>query len=567
MRPQHTHQSFVISLCLAATVTLAGCASARTSSSTPSPTPPVVAPPTAATPAPPRETPPAPQPPRTEDAVGSRVPERWQMLDKDATGIYGASVDRAYRELLQGKQPRRSVVVAIIDSGVDTSHVDLHARLWTNPREIAGNGKDDDNNGYVDDVHGWDFIGGPGGKDIGKDTYEVTRLYAKCIAGAKPANTTCDEVKAAFNQKRTEAEQQMQQIKQMDAAVGNIVAVLKKEVAPDTLTVARVQKLKPVRTDVAQAQQMYLQLAANDITPAMIKDEVKRLQGELEFGLNPAYDPRPIVGDRYEDLTQRNYGNTDVVGPDPAHGTGVAGIIGALRDNDGIDGIASGVQLMVVRTVPDGDERDKDVANAIRYAVDNGANVINMSFGKAFSPYKGVVDDAVRYADEKGVLMVHAAGNDAENLETAHNFPNRTYLSGGVAKNWIEVGASTWKTADQLAAEYSNFGRTQVDLFAPGSDVKSTAPGNEYEAHSGTSFASPVVAGVAALIMSYYPSLTAGDVKRAIMESVTPLKDQMVMKPGADTTIRFGDLSVTGGVINAFNALKLAEKLASTRIP
>lgn len=491
------------------------------------------------------------------------------MMDHDATGIYGASIDRAYRELLQDKQPRKTIIVAIIDSGVDTAHVDLHANLWTNPKEIPGNGKDDDNNGYIDDIHGWDFIGGPNGKDIGKDTYEVTRLYASCTAGnPAPPHTTCDEIKAQFKQKRTESEQQAAQIKQMDAAVSNIVAVLKRETGQDSLTQARVAALKPLRSDVAQAQQMYLQLVANSITPAIIKAEKERLQGELDFGLNPAFDPRPIVGDEYGNTNQRAYGNTDVVGPDPSHGTHVAGIIGALRDNHlGVEGIAPAVKLMVIRTVPDGDERDKDVANAIRYAVDNGASVINMSFGKSFSPYKNAVDDAVRYADEKGVLLVHAAGNDAANLETAGNFPNRTYWSGGSAKNWIEVGASTWKGADMVAAEYSNYGKTQVDLFAPGSDINSTAPGNTYDAESGTSFASPVVAGAAALIMAYFPSLTASDIKRVLMESVTPLKEQLVSKPGADSTIKFGDLSVSGGVLNVYNALKLAAQLAGTRIP
>jgi subtilisin family serine protease len=500
----------------------------------------------------------------------SKVPDRWWMLDRDAAGIYGASVDRAYRELLQGKTPRKTIVVAIIDSGVDTAHIDLHANLWTNPGEVAGNGRDDDNNGYVDDVHGWDFIGGPGNQDVGKDTYEVTRMFVRCNAGGPPPpQATCDDVKKAFAQKRGEAEQQLAEITQMDAAVDNIVRILKRETGSDSLTAARVQAVKPnFRQDVAQAQQMYMQLAANDITPAMVKDEVKRLKGELEFGLNPAYDPRKIVGDRYEDATERKYGNNDVVGPDASHGTGVAGIIGALRDNNqGVEGIASAVKLMVIRTVPDGDERDKDVANAIRYAVDNGANVINMSFGKAFSPYKGVVDDAVRYADEKGVLMVHAAGNDGADLETEHSYPNRFYLSGGSAKNWIEVGASTWKATTDLAAEYSNYGKTKVDLFAPGSDIRSTAPGNTYEAASGTSFSSPVVAGISALIMSHYPSLTAADVKKVLMESVTPLQDVTVSKPGADAKVRFGDLSVSGGVINAYNALKLAAQIAATRIP
>jgi subtilisin family serine protease len=489
------------------------------------------------------------------------------MLDRDASGVYGAAVDRAYKELLTGKKPQRTIVVAIIDSGVDTAQEDIHANLWTNPREVAGNGRDDDGNGYVDDVHGWDFIGGPGNKDVGKDTYEVTRMFARCSAGGPPPpQATCEEVKTLFNQKRAEAEQEMSQIQMMDKAVDNIVTVLKSQVAPDTLSPARVAALKPVRNDVAQAQQMYMQLVANHITPAMVKDEMARLQGELDYGYNPSYNPRTIVGDNYDDPSQRNYGNTNVVGPDPSHGTGVAGIIGAVRGNGiGVDGIATDVKLMVVRTVPDGDERDKDVANAIRYAVDNGANVINMSFGKGFSPYKTAVDDAVKYADEKGVLLVHAAGNDGDNLENARNYPTRAYLSGGWAKNWIEVGASTWETPDKLAAEYSNYGKTQVDLFAPGSDITLAQPGNKYAPESGTSFSSPVVAGVAALIMSYYPSLTAADIKKVIMDSVTPLKDLMVVKPGDTASIRFGDLSVTGGVVNAYNALKLAAQVASTR--
>ncbi len=558
MRPQYL---------LVLTLALAACAPSRTAGPTrPSPaTAPAPAPATPRPdPAPPVDAPAPPPPP----AAPTRPPERWWMMDRDATGVFGASVDRAYAELLNGVQPRRTVVVAIIDSGVDTAHVDLHANLWTNPREVAGNGKDDDGNGYVDDIHGWDFIGGRDGRDVGKDTYEMTRLFARCQAGGTvPAPATCDEVKAKYTARRAETEQQITQIRGMDAAVSNLMAVLKREVAPDTLSEARVAAIKPVRIEVAQAQQMYMQLAENNITPAMITEEAKRLQGDLEFGLNPAFNPRDIVGDDYENPADRKYGNNEVTGPDAAHGTGVAGIIGAVRGNGiGVDGIAASVKLMVIRAVPDGDERDKDVANAIRYAVDNGAHIINMSFGKGFSPYKGTVDDAVRYADEKGVLLVHAAGNDAANLETVRNYPTATYLSGSTAKNWLEIGASGWRGADQIAAEYSNYGRTQVDLFAPGSDVNSTAPGNTYEAHSGTSFAAPVVSGVAALIMSHYPSLTATDVRRIIVESATPFKDNMVAMPGEDRTVRFGDLSVTGAVINAYNAMKMAAQMAGRAV-
>jgi subtilisin family serine protease len=233
----------------------------------------------------------------------------------------------------------------------------------------------------------------------------------------------------------------------------------------------------------------------------------------------------------------------------------------------GIDGIATGVKIMMVRAVPDGDERDKDIANAIRYAVDNGANVINMSFGKGFSPEKAAVDEAVKYADSKGVLMVHAAGNDGENLAEKPSFPTPAYLSGGRPNNWIEVGASSWKGLDSLAASFSNYGKAQVDVFAPGVDILSTVPGGGYERESGTSMAAPVVTGLAAMLMSYFPNLSAADVKRIILDSATRYADQKVARPGAENgeQVPFGSLSVTGAVVNAFSAVKLAEQMSTTK--
>jgi subtilisin family serine protease len=220
------------------------------------------------------------------------------------------------------------------------------------------------------------------------------------------------------------------------------------------------------------------------------------------------------------------------------------------------------VKLMMIRAVPDGDERDKDIGNAIRYAVDNGAQIINMSFGKDYSPNKSVVDDAVRYADSRGVLMVHAAGNDGADLNASPQFPKPVYLGGDRAQNWIEVGASSWKGGDGLAAEFSNYSRTQVDVFAPGVDILSTVPGNRYDRDSGTSMAAPVVSGLAALIMDYFPNLTATDVKRIIVTSTTRV-DQMVVRPGGTDSVSFASLSASGGIVNAYNAIKMAEQVSS----
>lgn len=510
-------------------------------------------------------------------ALPATAPENWWFHDADRDGILGTGVDRAYRELLAGKAPRQKVVVAIIDSGVDTDHPDLASNLWTNPREVAGNGKDDDGNGYVDDIHGWNFIGGKDGSQVGRDTYEVTRLYAsyhKRFANANPDTLSAGaraefaeyrKVEEAFNDKREEAVQDLQQVRMIASAVDHFYGLLRQHLGTDSLTTEKVAAIRSPRNDLNQARSLFLELAAQGATEAVVKEELERLESLMDYGLNPDFNPRTIVGDNYDDPAERHYGNSAVTGPDAKHGTHVAGIVGAARGN-GIctDGIAPAVELMVIRAVPDGDERDKDIANAIRYAADNGARVINMSFGKGYSPYKAAVDEAVRHAEQKGVLMVHAAGNDAEDLDSAPNFPNRYFADGDSASLWLEVGASSWQGPNQIAAPFSNYGRERVHIFAPGHNITASTPGNGCEALSGTSMAAPVVSGIAALIMGYYPELSAADVKKIILDSATPAGDRMVTRPGTrDQQVRFGDLSATGGVINAYQALRLAEEVAA----
>jgi subtilisin family serine protease len=358
----------------------------------------------------------APSPPAPAPGVIEVVPDRWWLLDAEADGVYGSSVDRAYREVLAGRTPERTVVVAIIDSGVDIEHEDLQGNLWQNPRETP-NARDDDGDGLVDDISGWNFIGGPDGSHVDDDTYEITRLFAACQALTAPAAQRrpepvtaeeCPAIGRAFEAEVAETTAMLEQISELHETVEIVVSILQQHVGQDSLTEERVRAITPLRPDLQQAQSIYLQLADAGITPALIEEELDRLERLLEYGLNPEFDPRPMVADDYADPAERVYGNLDVTGPDASHGTGVAGIVAAVRGNDlGIDGIASGVRIMAIRAVPNGDERDKDVANAIRYAVDHGAHIINMSFGKAWSPFKEVVDEAVRYADQRGVLMVH----------------------------------------------------------------------------------------------------------------------------------------------------------------
>lgn len=301
-------------------------------------------------------------------------------------------------------------------------------------------------------------------------------------------------------------------------------------------------------------------------------DGIKYYDAQVKYHLNVEFDPRKdSVGDDYANSYDRNYGNNDITGPDAEHGTHVAGIVGAVRNNDlGIKGVADNVKIMAIRAVPDGDERDKDVANSIRYAVDNGAKILNMSFGKAYSWDKKAVDDAVQYAISKGALLVHAAGNDAKNTEKEDNFPNRLFQDStgrtmGTATAWIEVGASSWKNNEDLVATFSNFGGKTVDVFAPGVKINSTMPASTYKENDGTSMAAPVVSGLAALIWSYYPQFTAVQIKEIIMNSVTKVDYKVKIKEDGDSKkVNLSDISVSGGVVNAYEAIKLAEKMSKT---
>ncbi len=509
-------------------------------------------------------------PPPTASPI-TEPPEGWWLQDAQTGAFPGIGLDRA-GELLKGRSPGRSVVVAVIDGGVDTTHEAISSHLWSNGREVPGNGKDDDGDGYVDDVRGWNFIGGADGRDVQYDTYEVTRQYVACkgstaSGGSDGGMRDCEAIAKEFERKRQESQQTLEQVKRIDAAMTRATTLLQGALGTDSVTPARVLALHPTNPEVQQAQAIYMQLVTHGLTPDAVAEAKEHYENDMEYGLNESYDPRPIVGDDYSDPTERLYGNTDVVGPDAMHGTHVAGIV--LRESRAVvSGAGPDIRVMSIRTVPDGDERDKDVANAIRYAADHGANIINMSFGKGFSPQKPAVDDAVRYAVSKGVLFVHAAGNDAEDLATATDYPSRVYASGDTAASWIEVGASSWRGADSLAAPFSNYGAQQVDVFAPGVDILSSVPGGGYKRESGTSMAAPVVTGLAAVLMAYFPDLEPADVKRILLESATRYADQSVVRPGTqDETVPFGELSRTGGIVNGYSAIRMALQHATKTQP
>ena len=518
----------------------------------------------------------------TSSVIKQKVaPNNWYQLDRSTTGYYGISLDKAY-DFLKGKQSHQ-VLVGVIDSGVDTLQPDLKSILWHNPGEIPGNGIDDDHNGYVDDVYGWNFIGGKDGRNVHQDSYEAARVYWKLKD--KYDSTDIDTTKMDAAQK-TEYETylrakddvtqgvepaQLMQMQRILPVLERGDSVIRKDLGKTEFTGNDVKGYTSDDPDAKIAAAIYLNMAkANKNYNISNTDILEYLRGQVRKGEAASTPPEDfrdeIVKDNPNDINDRYYGNNDVMAGTPSHGTHVTGIIAAERDNGiGMNGIANNVKVMMVRAVPDGDEHDKDIANAIRYAVDNGAEVISMSFGKPFSPQKNWVDDAVKYAQSKGVLLVHAAGNDAENIDSAQNFPNPVYRDGsGVDPDFITVGASGDSTNGGFTASFSNYGKKSVDLFAPGVNIYSTLPHDKFGDFSGTSMATPVVAGVAALILEYYPDLSAQQVKYVIDNSVTPIT-QKVKLPGTDDSVSLADISITGGELNAYNALKLASTLKGER--
>lgn len=522
-------------------------------------------------------------------------PERlkdWHLRDSKSQ-VPGTGVEEAYKTTLKGKTSHE-VIVAVIDGGVDIHHEDLKGRIWINPGEIANNGLDDDKNGYVDDIHGWNFIGNASGNNVHHDTYETVRTLAtlkKKYANTDPnkldklARTEYEHYLSLLKDienKRKDAEEQWKELRKNETILLEVLEAVKKELGALPLSKSNLEKVDTSKNIYVNIGQKIL-LGVLEEEPHInsfdqINQSVKQQYGgpraELEakflYQYNTEFDSRTIVGDHYENPEERYYGNNDVKGPDAFHGTHVAGIIAANRENTvGMNGIARDVKIMALRAVPDGDERDKDVANAIRYAVDNGALVINMSFGKGESPYKKVVDDAIRYAEKRDVLLVHAAGNSGEDNDATLHFPVKTLDRKGLfvkkqVRNWLDVGALSFTMDEEMVASFSNYGKKSVDIFSPGVRIYSTAPENKYEFADGTSMASPVIAGVAALIRSYYPKLSSKQVIKAILKNGTE-SDQKVNRPGSGEKVSLSQLCKTGSYVNAAKALEAASKMKGTR--
>ncbi|WP_411766184.1 S8 family peptidase [Winogradskyella sp. A3E31] len=485
--------------------------------------------------------------------------KNWGHLDLVKDTIPGMSVDKAYSEIIKGRKGEK-VIVAIIDSGIDIDHEDLDDVIWTNTDEIPNNGKDDDNNGYVDDIHGWNFLG---------DTYHEQLEYVRLIKSGDTSNPRYQEAVAQYEEdyqlwlsRKTQYDQIYQQLVAADE-------ILAKHLNKTDYTKEDVNSIKTDDQTVMQAVQFAKYLYSNGLdsmgdAKKEIKDALNGINERLNYNLNKDFSGRK-TGDNPDVLNDSpGYGNANVkpTVKDEAHGTHVAGIVAAERNNGkGANGVANNVEIMALRTVPNGDEYDKDVALAIRYAVDNGAKVINGSFGKSFSPHSDWVRDAIKYAGDNDVVFVHAAGNDSKDVDTEPNFPDDNVNYVEVSDNYIRVGSLTSKYGSNLVSGFSNYGTKNVDIFAPGSEIYSTMPDDEYDFNNGTSFAAPGVAGIAALIRSQYPKLSAKQVKQVILDSGLPLKTKVVVGGDSSDIRDFLVLSKSGKIANAYNALIYASKL------
>jgi cell wall-associated protease len=486
---------------------------------------------------------------------------RWSHLDLAKDTIPGMSVDKAYAELLKGKKGV-TIIVGIVDSGVDIEHDDLKSVVWTNKKEIAGNGIDDDKNGYIDDIHGWNFLG-----DITKENVEYERIIKdKSLVDEK----TYLAAKAMNDKKVAEAAQGKSRLEQMLATIAEGDAAISKQLGKSSYTAEDVNAITSTDPALQKSKADMQKMLSYGMPIAELKEAIQKQLDDFNAllnGDNLKTDYRKVVGDNPKDITNTKYGNNNVMGPDKneiLHGTHVAGIVAQVRNNNiGGDGIANNVQILTVRAVPDGDEYDKDIALGIRYAVDNGAKVINGSFGKSFSPQKQWVYDAIKYAEKKDVLIVHAAGNDAKDIDYNDNYPNDSDDKvTEFADNLITVGALNFENGNKLVARFSNIGKINVDVFAPGVKIYATTPNNTYKLLQGTSMAAPNVAGVAALIRSYYPKLSAKQVKHILMDSGVAIESEVIVGGKPADTRPFSALSKSGKIVNAYNALQMAEKMS-----
>lgn len=489
----------------------------------------------------------------------------WYNKDLRQDKVFGASVDLLYNSILKNRKVKDTIIVAVIDGGVDIHHEDFKGKIWVNEDEIPNNGIDDDRNGYIDDIHGWNYLGNTKGFNTVYDNLEYTRIVRDT------AHPFFAEASKLYNEELEKRRKDSVGLANFQRYYDNAIEKIVSNTGIKVESKDDLKKVKNVNPDVYYAKSFLEDRYAKGFSIERFEKIKKQNEEYLKYMLNLQYNARLTIGDNPDTMEDMDYGNNNVVGERASHGTSVASIIAANRNNGiGINGVCENVKIMALRVVPQGDEWDKDIALAIRYAVDNGARIINMSFGKLLSPNKQFVDDAIKYAEQHDVLLVHAAGNMGFNLDKTEMYPSDRYADGTEPSNFINIGASGMKKKKHLPAKFSNYGLEHVDLFAPGENIVALDSANMYDIHSGTSAASPVVSGIAALILSYYPELSSAEVIQILQKGCTTVtKPKKVIKPNLEDSKKrkapFGELSKFGGVVNAYNSFIIAEEMAKKK--
>lgn len=503
---------------------------------------------------------------KRETPIDDEQLKNWPHQDFETTGFPGISLDKAY-QILQGLTPKK-VIVGVIDSGIDINHEDLKDVVWVNKKEIPNNGIDDDKNGYVDDIHGWNFLG-----NINEENMEFVRILRD-----KDQNfPKYEEIKKKYDEELFEATMDFAFYNKLYSDTEKYKNIVEKELKISDFTAnelpEKATKITSQSAELKEALAFFANMRRKDVKITEMLEKIsegrKHFETKLNGHLNIELNARKILGDNPYDINDNKYGDNNVIGPvlDGAlHGTHVAGIIGAVRNNGlGGNGVTNELEIMAIRAVPDGDEYDKDIALAIRYAADNGAKVINTSFGKGYSPNPEWVREAIKYAASKDVLIVNAAGNDAKNIDENITYPDDNIDGLEYTNNVLTIGALNFEAGENILADFTNYGKRNVDIFSPGVKIYATAPDNSYKFLQGTSMASPEVAGIAALIRAYFPNLSAQEVKEIIMESGIKLNLDRVLIGGGESVQTFSDVSKSGKIANVYNAVILAAQKSKNK--
>lgn len=517
--------------------------------------------------------------------VSAQTPLDWHLRSLGPDSIWGAGIEKAY-QMLDGKKAKKKVRVAVISRGFDMEHEDLVDVLWTNKKEKPGNGSDDDKNGYIDDVHGWNFLGTKDGRDVIYTSEAISREFDKIRArfeelDAKGRSRTLAEKDEYMQYLNLARESKIEGMYMSTILAKNIAKGMEEinqklhEAYPNDSDFTYEQFLKIVPApetldslnDIAYNVNMLIWgFSQKQMWSDRYKtryDNAQSYEKQYQDLKARQKDERGMIGDNMNDINDAQYGNANLLTGNPSVGTGLAGVIAAKRGNDiGIDGIADNAELMLIRAVPEGDGYDKDIAVAIRYAIKNGADIILIATHKKVAEDKDIVRLALEEAEQEDILIVHAVGESPRDIDNNPTYPSGLKEDGSYYNNFINVAASN---VNGLPLSLSNYGKKNVDLFAPGVDVYSCDAGDNYFKLTGTNASAAVVTGVAALIKSRFPKLTASQIKEIIVSTATNAPTEGVFYPFVSEasnetpkTAQYSDLCRSGGIIDAAAAVQKA---------